>query len=303
MNSNLLPEKPNLLELLDSWLIQMRGQRKSRHTLEGYGVAVRNYVRWCAAQGLTDGLTKANVVSYMANHPGQASTARLHLTVLKLFARWMAEEEGFDADPILAVKLPRSDIKAVASLTDDEVRRIIRACGDQSLRDKRDRAALTVLAETGLRSAELLALDVTDIDVVGCTLHVQAGKGRKGRRVRFSAGCAALLDRYRRARRQAGMPTGAGPLWISERGNRLSYTGLRNTLQARARDAGVTGFHPHRLRHTSAVRWLAAGGNEVGLMAQHGWSSRAMIDHYTKSASERLASQEFDRLNLGLGDI
>ena len=86
----------------------------------------------------------------------------------------------------------------------------------------------------------------------------------------------------------------------------LRSTDLRGhggSLKARAKRAGVNGFHVHRLRHSSAVRWLAAGGSETGLMAQSGWRSRQMIDRYIKTASEELAAKEFGRLDLGLGDL
>ena len=71
------------------------------------------------------------------------------------------------------------------------------------------------------------------------------------------------------------------------------------TLKARAAIAGVIGFHIHRLRHTAAVRWMRAGGSETGLRAHAGWADYTMIARYVKTASEQLAAEEFDRLNLG----
>ena len=76
-----------------------------------------------------------------------------------------------------------------------------------------------------------------------------------------------------------------------------------STLKGRAKQAGVSGFHVHRLRHTAAVRWLKAGGTETGLRAHAGWTSNAMIARYSKTASEQLAGEEFNRLNLGLGEL
>ena len=65
-------------------------------------------------------MTKANVIGWMGAQPGvAASTVRLRLTVLKLFAKWLAAEEGFDPDPITAVKPPKQDQKPVADLSDD----------------------------------------------------------------------------------------------------------------------------------------------------------------------------------------
>jgi integrase/recombinase XerD len=298
-----LPEL-DLDELLTSWQVTLRAQRKSKETLRVYRTAVSSFLAFCTEQCLPQQLTKASVNAWLASlADGEASTVRLRLTALKLFARWLAAEEGFDADPILAVKAPRLDQRSVPDLSENDVLRMLKACDGAELRDKRDKAMLVMLAETGLRAAELLALDIGDVDPQGCTVHVISGKGRKGRRVKFSPGCAAVLDRYCRARRKAGQPTDSGPLWVSHRGVRLSYTGMVTTLKGRAKQAGVPGFHVHRLRHTAAVRWLKSGGTETGLMAHAGWESNTMIGRYAKAASEQLAAAEFDRLNLGLGEL
>src|SRR6516165_6534019 len=256
----------DLEEMLASWLRILRAEQKSPHTLRMYRMSVESFLKFCDEQQLPRELTKATVIDFLAALvERQPSTVRLRLTVLKLFARWLATEE---------------------------------ACDGADMRDKRDKAILVLLAETGLRSAELLALDVTDIDLDGCVLHVRRGKGGKGRRVKFSPGAAAMLDRYLRARRTTVRGQSTGPLWISPRG-RLSYAGLASTLKARAEAAEVVGFHPHRLRHTAAVRWLKSGGSETGLMAHAGWGSLSMLDRYVKTASDQLAGEEFDRLDLG----
>lgn len=302
-DNNMADPLLDLDEMLASWLRILRAERKSPHTLRMYRISVESFLRFCDEQQLPRALTKATVISYLAAQVDrQPSTVRLRLTVLKLFARWLAAEEGFDADPIVAIRAPKLDQRAVPDLSENEVRRMVKACNGAHLRDRRDKAMLVLLAETGLRSAELLAVDVTDIDLDGCVLDVRRGKGRKGRRVRFSPGAAAVLDRYLRARRTTVPSPSTGPLWLSPRG-RLSYAGLASTLKTRAEAAGVPNFHVHRLRHTAAVRWLKSGGTETGLMAHAGWGSLSMLDRYVKTANEQLAGEEFDRLNLGLGEL
>lgn len=295
---------PDLDGLLASWLRELRGQRKSHHTVSSYDAAGRSFLAFCAEHDIPAELTKTNVIGWLgAQGANQTSTVRLRLTALKLFARWLAQEEGFDADPVLAVKAPKMDQPSVADLSEAELVRMVKACDGAELRDRRDKAMLVLLAETGLRAAELLALDVTDCDLDGCVAHVRRGKGGRGRRVRFSTGAAAVIDKYVRARHRAVPRPSEGPLWVSNRGARLTYTGLVSTLKGRAKDAGVVGFHVHRLRHTAAVRWLRSGGTETGLMAQAGWSSNSMVNRYVAAASEQLAAEEFDRLDLGIKDL
>ena len=60
----------------------------------------------------------------------------------------------------------------------------------------------------------------------------------------------------------------------------------------------------HRLRHTAAVRWLAAGGvrdraDGPSPVGAHG----KMIDRYIRPASEELAADEFDRLGLEITEL
>ena len=290
----------DLESLLESWLIALRGERKSLSTIKAYRAGVEQYLRFCESQGLPRELTKNGVRAFMASLADtEPATARLRLQALKLFARWLAAEEGFDSDGVLAVRAPKLDDKAVPDLSEDEVRRMLKACKGQTFRDKRDCAMLLLLTETGLRASECLALDVEDCDLQACSLLVRRGKGAKGRNVRFSPAAAAAIDRYLRARRAAGNPA-TGPLWMSTTGQRrLSYKGAVDSLKKRAEDAGVSNFHLHRTRHTAAVRWLSRGGSETGLMAQSGWSSRKMIDRYVRTAAEDLAAAEFDRLGLG----
>lgn len=297
-----MPESLLDLEgLLESWLIALRGERKSPATLKAYRSGVTQYLGFCAEQQLPPMLSKDGVRAYMAHlADSEPATARLRLTALKLFSRWLAEEEGFVADGVLAVRAPKLDDKAVPDLSVDEISRMLRACKGSDFRDKRDMAMLLLFTETGIRASELLNLDVVDVNLTTCTLLVRRGKGGKGRQARFTAGAAAAIDRYIRARRAAGNPPD-GPLWVGSTSiRRLSYRGMTTALKLRAEQAKVSGFHVHRLRHTAAVRWLASGGSETGLMAQSGWASRKMIDRYVKTAAEELASAEFDRLNLGI---
>lgn len=295
----------DLPDLLESWLRRLRAERKSAHTLRCYRSGVESYVAWCAQAGLPAELNPDTVTEFVTAKltTGQVSTVRLTLTVLKVFARWIADEEGIDMSTVTRIRLPKADDRSVPDLSENEVARLLKACEGTRLSQRRDMALIALFAETGLRAAEMVALDLTDIDIDGCVLHVKRGKGGKGRRVRFSVGTAAIVDRYLRTRKRSVLRPSEGPLWVSNQGTRLTYRGMASTLKARAVSAGVIGFHMHRLRHTAAVRWLRHKGTETGLRAHAGWTSNTMIARYVKAASEQLAGEEFDRLDLGVTEL
>ncbi|MGH3968273.1 MAG: tyrosine-type recombinase/integrase [Mycobacterium sp.] len=297
------PPPLDLAALLPSWELALRSERKSAQTIKSYGDGVRGFLRWCQDSGHPPALDRNLVKAWVADlldDGAEPATARSRQLGLRRFSAWLEDEGEIDADPLLGLKAPKLDTKVVASLSDDELRRLIKACAGKEFRDRRDEAIVRLMAETGMRAGELVALTVPDVDLARGVLVVRRGKGGKGRMAPFGPTTGRALDRYIRSRRTHRLAD-TSALWLGDRGKELAYYGLRNALQYRAQLAGLSGFHPHLLRHTAASRWLAAGGSEGGLMAVAGWSTRDMIDRYTRAtAAERAAAEA---RGLGLGDL
>ncbi|MBO4254773.1 tyrosine-type recombinase/integrase [Streptomyces griseorubiginosus] len=292
---------PDIASLLDSWLLHLAAERKSAQTLKTYGDGVRAFLRWCEAEGRSPVLDRPTVNAFVAallNEGAEASTARSRQLAVRRFSAWLADEGEIDTDQLLYLKPPKLDHKVVPELDDDQLRALIKACKGNDLRDRRDEAIVRLMAETGARAGEIVGMSVADIDLRRGVAVVRRGKGGKGRTVPVGPQAARALDRYIRARRTHRLAQTAA-LWLGDRGKGFSYDGLYVALRYRADLAGIPDFHPHVLRHTAAGRWLAAGGSEGGLMAVAGWSRRDMIDRYTRATSERRASEEARRLNLG----
>jgi integrase len=155
------------------------------------------------------------------------------------------------------------------------------------------------MMETGIRAGEVVAMTVDDVDLNRELAVIRRGKGGKGRVVQFSPQTATAIDRYLRARRSHRLAS-TPALWLgADNWRTFNYFGLRHSLVARADAAGIKGFHPHKMRHTAATRWLRANGSEQGLMAVAGWSSRTMLDRYTAASAAERAAAEARGLNLG----
>lgn len=297
------PPPLDLAALLPSWELALRAERKSAQTIKSYGEGVRQFLRWCETNGHYPALDRTlmkGFVAHLLDAGAEPATARSRQLAVRRFSAWLAEEGEIDDDPLLGLKAPKLDTKVTESLTDDELKRLIKACAGNGFRERRDEAIVRLMAETGMRAGELLGLTLSDIDLTRGLAMVRRGKGGKGRIVPFGPQTGRAIDRYLRARRTHRLAD-TPALWLGDRGKELAYFGLRNALQYRAQLAGLSGFHPHLLRHTAASRWLASGGSEGGLMAVAGWSTRDMIDRYTKAtAAERAAAEA---RNLGLGEL
>lgn len=291
----------DLVALLPSWLLALRSERKSAATIKVYGDGVRAFFKWCDEHGHSPALDRDLVKGFVADlldAGAEPATARSRQLAMRRFSTWLEEEGEIDSDPLLGLKAPKLDTKVTESLSDDELRKLIKACSGKEFRDRRDEAIVRLMAETGMRAGEVVGLAVPDADLTRGLVTVRRGKGGKGRVAPFGAQTGVAIDRYLRQRRThqlAEIPD----LWLGERSKRFSYDALHKTLGYRAQLAGLTNFHPHLLRHTAASRWLAAGGSEGGLMAVAGWSTRDMIDRYTRSTAADRAASEARGLNLG----
>jgi site-specific recombinase XerD len=301
MPARRLPPALDLAELSKSWLRHLRAEHKSPATVELYERGVRAYLTWCERTGAAAVLDRATVVSFVGDlldAGKEPATARAYQLAVRLFASWLVDEGELPADPLVGLKPPKLDAKVVPVLSDDQLRALLAACAGKDFRDRRDEALVRLMAETGIRAGEAVALTVADVDLDAGMATVRRGKGGKGRRVAFGPQTSRAIDRYLRLRRGHRLAD-TGRLWLADNGRSFGYDGLRATLVRRAELAGIKGFHPHVLRHTAAHRWLAAGGSEGGLMATAGWANRAMLDRYAAATRAERAAAEARGLNLG----
>lgn len=297
----------DLRSLADSWALSLRADRKSAQTLKAYGDGLRFYLTWCDEQA-ADPLQRATLRAWVADlldTGAAAATARARQLAVRRFTTWLAEEGEIPVDPFLGVKAPKLDQNVVEPLTDEQLRALIAACqppkdADRAatLRHRRDEAIIRVMLETGARAGEVVAMETGDIDLASGIAVIRRGKGGKGRTVPLGPHAAKAVDRYLRLRRTHRLAE-TDALWLGDRGKRFSYDALHKTLKTRAQTAGIDGFHPHRMRHTAAHRWLAAGGSESGLMAVAGWTRPDMLMRYTKAQASERAAVEARNLNLG----
>ena len=298
-----VPDSPDLADLLGSWELHLRAERKSPQTVKSYGDGVRAYLNWCAANDKPAVLDRRQLREFvdglLTAGAKPATAVSRHLSVRR-FSGWLAEESEQEADPLYGLRSPSLDKPVVEPLTDDELRALLKACRGSDLRDKRDEALVRLMFTTGARAGEVVALQVADLNLRTDppTAIIRRGKGGKGRVIPLAVEVAAAIDKYMRVRRSHRLKDDPA-LWLGDRGKHFSYDALHKTLAMRARMANVEGFHPHRLRHTAAHRWLAKGGSESGLMAVAGWTRPDMLMRYTRAQASARAAEEAGRLNLG----
>lgn len=290
----------DLREMLESWDLTLRAERKSAETVKSYTNGVKAFLRWCEATGTPPVLSKRNFQRFIADIAEireSATVVSRHLACRR-FTAWLAEEKEIPADPLAGMQGPSLDEKVIMPLGEAELKGLLAACKGNGFRERRDEALIRLMVECGSRASETVDMLLSETNIAAGTVVIRRGKGGKGRIAPFGPFTARALDRYIRGRR-AHRLAATDALWLGDRGKGLGYSGLYCALTARADAAGLPEFHPHQLRHTFADRWLTAGGSEGGLMAVAGWERPEMLRRYTKGRQAARALDEARGLNLG----
>jgi integrase/recombinase XerD len=290
----------DLAALTESWVTHLKAEHKSPHTIRTYTAGVAAFTRWCQAAGRDPVLDRPTVEAFTAallDGGAEPATALSRQRGVKRFSAWLAAEGEIGADEIGRLSPPKPDSKVPAELTTEQIRALLATCATRELHDVRDEAIIRLMTESMVRSGELLAMRLDEVDIRAGQALVRRGKGGRGRLVPFGPQTGRALDRYVRARRRH--PLASSPdMWLANRARVLSYEGLYASLRRRAGTAGFR-LHPHMLRATGAIRWRAAGGSVPGLLTVAGWTSLEMAQRYVRAAESRLAVDEAHQLNLG----
>jgi tyrosine recombinase XerC len=218
------------------------------------------------------------------------ATIRLDFAALRSFYRFLCERKGLATNPLLVVSLPKADKRLPVFLTTTQIEALLRAPHEAKPEKQappwmpwRDAAILELFYSSGLRLAELAALDVRDIDPYNETVRV-LGKGSKERIVPVGEPALEAIQQYRqRAKVQTG------PLFLSKLRQRLGPASIWTLVKKYLRLAQIpVPASPHKLRHSFATHLLDAGADLRSVQSLLGHASLSTTQIYTHVTTERL---------------
>lgn len=301
-------ETAPLASMLGSWVLDLESAGKSPHTIRAYRGSVLTLIGH-AGDAATTGITTEDLRAFMADQLRRLApeTVAGYRRNLNVFFGWLAVEEPslVPVNPMRGVAKPQAPRKRRPPFSEEELKRLLAAASGPGFEERRDAALMRVEIDTGMRLAGLAGLrlryfeageEKSDV-LLGQRLLVIRLKGGRENGVPIGRKTSAALDRYMRSRARR-RDADEEWLWLGHKGQ-LTGNGIRQAMQRRAVQAGVSGMYPHRFRRTFAHQWLLDGGTELDLMSIAGWTTRAMIDVYAGELSEQRARLAHARLSPG----
>jgi len=272
-------------------------RRVSPHTVSNYRRDLTRVGAFRRDQGLGDWteMREGDVRRYIASRHRRGLSGRSlgrELSALRSLFEYLLREGLAKQNPARSVRPPKTGRKLPNSFDADQLSALIDAGpdqgGDNDPLSLRDTAMVELFYSSGLRLAELISVDLHDIDPTEAMLSV-TGKGAKTRRV--PVGSAALnAIRIWLGVRGLLAKDEEPALFVSSRGNRIHPRTVQLRLQhwAQVRGAGRN-LHPHLLRHSFASHLLESSGDLRAVQELLGHADISTTQVYTHLDFQHLA--------------
>jgi len=218
---------------------------------------------------------------------GGRSLARM-LSAWRGFYRWLGRSGVVDQNPVEGIRAPKSPKALPKVLSPDEANRLLDSSSDVLLQI-RDQAMFELFYSSGLRLAELAALDVNCVDELLAGEVRVRGKRDKERDVPVGSKARAAVAVWVQRRNELALPEQTA-LFVGQRGARIHPRVIEEQLKRRALIQGLpTRVHPHMLRHSFASHLLQSSGDLRAVQEMLGHASIASTQVYTHLDFQHLA--------------
>lgn len=286
-------------EQLSEFFIYLRSEKQlSQHTQTNYARDLEKFQKYCLEKRLF-------VLNKLTPNHIRIAVAQLHrdglggkslqrwLSALRSFFQFCIRRQWMDSNVADGIAAPKSPKKLPKTLDVDQAIQFVEIEGDDFI-VQRDRALVELIYSSGLRLAEVVALNLDDIDWGDAMLRVVAGKGDKSRVLPIGSAAMAALKRWLPARKLFA-PGAEQALFITQRGSRIGHRAVQIRLQQLSLQKGMdTPVHPHMLRHSFASHMLESSGDLRLVQELLGHANISTTQVYTHLDFQHLA-KVYDR--------
>ena len=281
-----------LIERFIHYLAVERGL--AQNTLDSYQRDLNNYTEFLTRSNIRDlnQTRRANIIAYLADlqRKGRAtSTISRNLASLRSFYGFLIRDGLIDSDPTTNLESPKIEKRLPKVLTVQEVEALLEGPDLGDVCGLRDKAMLELLYATGIRVSELVALNLSDVNLNMGFLKC-FGKGSKERIIPLGTMALTNVSDYvMRARVKLLRNQEEESLFLNHHGQRLSRQGFWKIIKKYATSATIEKeITPHTLRHYFATHLLENGADLRAVQEMLGHADISTTQIYTHLTKSRL---------------
>jgi integrase/recombinase XerC len=285
-------------QLAEDFLNHLKVERNlSAHTIAAYRRdlnCLRDYCTQNSISGWAE-LRVHNLRRYAATSFAAGLSPRSiqrRLSGARSFMGYLIREGLLKSNPVAGVSAPKAPKRLPDALDADQMASLLDIKGD-GIAAVRDRAIMELLYSSGLRLAELVGLNLGDVDTGDGLVRV-TGKGNKDRIVPVGRQALSAISVWQRLRaNEADVEEPA--LFVGPRGRRISPRTIQAMVRRRAIAAGLTKrVYPHLFRHSFATHVLESSGDLRSVQEMLGHADISTTQVYTHLDFQHLA-QIYDK--------
>ena len=246
----------------------------SSNTLKSYNQALKqfvNYRKQCDSNARWSTTSASDVQDYLGwlkQCEKSTATIHLHASAIKGMFRFIVHNGGTIDKAIYHVECPKMVKSDAATIAPSDINDTI---NDSSIAID-IRIIIALIADSGLRIAEVLSLRPLDFDKSNMTMTI-SGKGGKTRYCYYSTRVQAMLNAYKRNTHRDAL------LFLGDE-RKIRY----DIHMALRKHSNAPKLSPHIIRHTFATEMLSNGLNLAALKKQLGHedikSTERYLNHY-----------------------
>lgn len=235
-------------------------------------------------------VNKTHVMSYVMHlqETGMARTTILrNVASIRSLYNFCEKKRMIDINPADNVHTPPVEKKAPVILSLEEVEKLLIQPDQTTNSGARDAAMLELLYATGIRVSELMALNLSDVDLA--LASVKCTTGSKSRVIPIGKMAKIALQNYIGTYREQFVKGEEDALFLNYYGNRLSRQGFWKIVKAHCKNAGLTSsVTPHTLRHSFASHLIQNGADIKSVQELLGHSDISTTQMYVALSKKKV---------------
>lgn len=280
--------KQDWTQHLPAWLTHLQHQNRSAHTIQAYQRDVGELIAQHGHAPLNHQLLN-QAIKRLTQQGRSPSTIARHLSSWRQYCAYLIEQGIIDTDPSPAPRAPKKREQLPKAVPPEALHPLFDTPSDSPsdpILQQRDRTIFELLYGSGLRLAELVALNLNDLHLEQGWLTV-TGKGRKQRRVPLTQNAIIALKGHLKTRHAVPDETA---VFTGRNGRRLGARQIQKRLQQHSAQHGDRHLSPHMLRHSFASHLLQSSRDLRAVQDLLGHSQLSTTQIYTKLDAAHLSA-------------